>query len=167
VKINYINFNKKLEDKFGSLIDDVFSTIIKKLQLINELECNLFLTSGCKIKKVNKLNRGINKKTDVLSFPALNLEIENLSATLIKENFPTDIIRDTGNLNLGDIMLCYSVVKKQAKKYNNTIEREMAYMVVHSILHLLGYNHDNDDNKKQMRIEEEEVLAQVGLQRSE
>lgn len=166
--INYIRFSKKHINRFKTILDNVLNGVISELNLTNELEVNLFLTNKRVIKVLNKNTRGINKATDVLSYPNLKLtpkDSKNLHTLISKENFKNDIVPDTNNIFLGDIMLCYPIIKKQAKKYGNTLEREMAYMTVHGILHLLGHDHEKETDKKQMRKIEETVLSKLNLSR--
>ena len=68
---------------------------------------------------------------------------------------------------LGDVVICMSVAKKQAEEYGHSVERETVYLFVHSILHLLGFDHETDEEKKHMRIEEENIMNKIGLNRDE
>lgn len=166
--INYGFFSKDMLLEYKQNLDAIFSLVISELKLTNQLEINLNLVSKRVIKKLNKLSRKVNKVTDVLSYPNINLtptDTDKLSLLLSKTNFPNDINIHTGNLFLGEIMLCYPVIKKQAKLYENTLMREMCYMTVHGILHLLGYDHYEETDKKKMRIVEEKILKKINLQR--
>ena len=100
------------------------------------------------IQNMNKRYRGIDKVTDVLSFPQFNDLTE---------------VPSEGEILLGDVMLCIEVAMEQAKEYGHSQERELLYLFTHSILHLLGYDHMNDEEKANMRIREEEVMREIGL----
>lgn len=108
--------------------------------------------SSEEIRELNKLYRGIDSTTDVLSFPQYN-GIEDLP----KE----------GKVILGDVVISTEQALLQADEFGHTPERELTYLFVHSILHLLGYDHEIDDEKKGMRKLEEKIMAQVGLSREE
>ena len=127
------------------------------------LEVNIAFVSPKKIKELNSNFRNVNKVTDVLSFPQLdNIDLFNIT----KEKYPMDYNMETGNVMLGDIYICVKKVKKQSKEYQTTLQREMSYMSVHGLLHLLGYDHIEEDDKKAMRIKEEEILDSLNIVRN-
>ena len=98
--------------------------------------------------------------TDVLSFPLLD-EIRPFT----KENYPFDYDEATDGVSLGSILICDEVAKRQAKEYGHGEEREKAYLFLHGLLHLLGYDHTDEETKNRMRAMEENVLQSVGLAR--
>ncbi|MDD2627307.1 MAG: rRNA maturation RNase YbeY [Clostridia bacterium] len=109
-----------------------------------------------KIKEINYEHRGINKETDVLSFPMFkNKEIEELKSKASKKT--------ENEILLGDIILCPDVIKEQAEEYGTGFNREMLYMITHGVCHLLGYDHEETNDKKDMRKMEEEILKVVGV----
>lgn len=113
-------------------------------------EISLSLVSGEEIRGLNSQFRGIDKETDVLSFPQY------------------DDIGDAGEqeiIPLGDVVICEDVAHRQAEEYGHSYEREFVYLFVHSILHLLGYDHMEEDEKKEMRAAEEQVMQSIGLSR--
>lgn len=112
-------------------------------------EVSFSLVTPDEIKALNTEYRGIERETDVLSFPMLELPEE--SNQLTEEGiFP---------LMLGDIIISTTQAKKQAEEYGNTLEREICYLTVHSVLHLLGYDHIKEDEKRKMRIREKEIMG--------
>ena len=118
-----------------------------------------FVTSDRGIHKLNKAQRGVDKPTDVLSFPALELHPGEL---------PTAEDADPGTdlVPLGDMALSYERVAAQAKEYGHSNRRELAYLVTHSVLHLLGYDHlDEGPDKALMREHEEIILEKLELKR--
>ena len=110
---------------------------------------------------MNKNERGVDKVTDVLSFPTLVIK----SLPVTKKQFPTDIDYESGKLMLGDIIICYEKVKEQAAEYGHSEEREAAYLTLHGILHLLGFDHIEDADRVVMRKHEEEILNSLGITR--
>jgi probable rRNA maturation factor len=84
---------------------------------------------------------------------------------LTKDNFRFDINPTTGNIFVGDICICLYRAKQQAKEYGNSIEREVTYLAVHGLLHLLGYDHMIDSDKTIMRKAEEDIMTKINLER--
>ena len=111
------------------------------------------------IHEINLETRGVDRPTDVLSFPAFALTPGELPG-------PEDADPGTGLVPLGDMVLSMERVQAQAKEYGHSNRRELAYLVVHSVLHLLGYDHlDEGPEKARMREREEPVMALLGLER--
>ena len=120
-------------------------------------EVDVLLTSDEEIHAMNREVRQVDKATDVLSFPAFDLRPGELPG-------PEDADPGTGLVPLGDMMISMEHVKAQAKEYGHSNRRELAYLTVHSVLHLLGYDHvDEGPMKAQMRGREEDILAELGL----
>ena len=115
------------------------------------------------IRAVNRDIRQIDRATDVLSFPMLEFSEGRYGGSLEQDRDP-----DTGRLFLGDVLISLERARAQAQEYGHSAERECAYLTVHSMLHLLGYDHmDEGPQKAAMRAREEEVLASMGLKREE
>lgn len=140
-----------------------YNKIIKKLAKIVTAEMNLPKKSYIEldfvdkdeIKQINNETRKVDKVTDVLSFPNL----DGIFQKQIKlEDFPFDIDYDTKMLNLGSIVMCVDKVHEQAEEYGTGEMREFSYLLAHGILHILGYDHIEDDDKKIMREQEEKIL---------
>ena len=124
-------------------------------------EINVLVTDDMTIRALNQANRDIDKATDVLSFPMF---------TMIPGELPTDwesyLDPESGCVPLGDMAISMDHAKAQAKEFGHSVNREVGYLTVHSILHLLGYDHvDEGVMKKQMRAREEAILAELGLLR--
>ena len=114
-------------------------------------EVDVRVTGDARIREVNLEQRGVDRPTDVLSFPMFSLEPGQLPG-------PEDADPATGLIPLGDMMLSMERVQAQAKEYGHSNRRELAYLVVHSVLHLLGYDHlDEGPEKARMRAREEEI----------
>lgn len=117
----------------------------------NPAEIDVSLVSDEAIKEMNAQFRNIDSETDVLSFP-------------LGENGNFDTNPETGALMLGDVVISVDRAMAQADLYGHGIEREIAFLTVHSVLHLLGYDHENGGLEKTiMREKEEEILAALGL----
>ena len=107
------------------------------------------------IKRLNKEYRGVDKVTDVLSFPLYE-------SGCIPE---PDELEEGEELALGDVVICEEVCEAQAKEYGHSIEREIIYLFTHSVFHLLGYDHETEEDKADMRAREEKVMSLLGLER--
>lgn len=151
LELNYLDIDEN--DSYKEIIKKVLKKCFEIEKLENKnLYVNVVLTNAKNIKSINKEHRGIDKETDVLSFPMFEKnEIANL------DNTNEDI--------LGDMVISIERVEEQAKEYGHSFERELAYMVVHSFYHLLGYDHMTEEDKKEMREKEEKVLGILGIRR--
>ena len=122
-------------------------------------EVDVRVTSDAGIHEINLEMRGVDRPTDVLSFPAFDLRPGELP-----EEADADVA--TGLVPLGDMCLSLERVQAQAKEYGHSNRRELAYLVVHSVLHLLGYDHlDEGPQKAQMRAREDAILEELGISR--
>ena len=122
-------------------------------------EINIMLTDDEGIREVNRTMREIDRATDVLSFPMFDL---------VPGEHPgeEDADPDSGLVPLGDMCISLERAKAQAEEYGHSFEREICYLAVHSVLHLLGYDHlDEGEMKRQMRGREEEIMKQLKLER--
>lgn len=148
-----IDQNVEYENLINKVVNECFKTEgLDKLKLY----ISITLTVPEVIKEANKKYRNIDKATDVLSFPMF--EREELE-TLIKNNYDVEDV-------LGDLIISIPRVKEQAIEYGHSFERELAYMVVHGFYHLMGYDHMEEDDKKEMRQKEDEVLNKLGITRN-
>lgn len=159
-----IKCNKKLKYLEG-YYNNLLNEVVKTFNITNEIEINVEFVSRLAIKKLNKQFRNINKVTDVLSFPTLELKMP-LENMLLKQNFVDDINPETNNIMLGDIYICFNRVKKQAKEYGHSVLRESCYLFLHGVLHLLGFDHIKEEDKTEMRKYEELVLNNLDIQRN-
>ena len=124
-------------------------------------EINVLITDNEGIRAINKAYRQIDKATDVLSFPMFELTPGKLPASWESYKDP-----DTGLVPLGDMAISLERAKQQAAEFGHSARREVGYLTIHSILHLLGYDHvDEGTMKKQMRAAEEAILAEIELPR--
>jgi len=108
------------------------------------------------IKELNRNYRNVNKETDVLSFPIFEFKNGQLQEDIV-------VVED--EIPLGDIVISIEKALQQAKEFGHSLEREVAYLTVHSVLHLLGFDHIEEDDRKVMRKYEEQILDSMGLTR--
>jgi probable rRNA maturation factor len=108
---------------------------------------SIHLVSDERIRELNAQHRGIDKPTDVLSFP-------------LGDDF---VLPPGERVHLGDVVVSYPRAVEQAREYGHSLERELAYLVAHGVLHVLGHDHEGDAERQRMRQREEEALAPLGL----
>ncbi|MGN0166840.1 MAG: rRNA maturation RNase YbeY [Acetatifactor sp.] len=129
-----------------------------------EVQVNIVLTDNEGIRELNRECRGIDRETDVLSFPNVDFAAEGVFD--IDENSEADYFDpDTGELILGDIMISVDRVKEQAENYGHSTRREFAFLVAHSMLHLCGYDHMEAEEAAVMEGKQEEILTGLGITR--
>lgn len=130
-----------------------------------ETQVNLVLTDNVGIRELNRECRGIDRETDVLSFP--NLEFGQEGVFEIPGEAEADCFDlDTGELMLGDIMISVEKVQEQADNYGHSLKREFAFLVAHSMLHLCGYDHMEPGEAEVMERKQEELLTGLGITRT-
>ena len=121
-------------------------------------EVEVVFTDDQRIRILNREFREVDKSTDVLSFPMQFMEAGDFYAD------ECELSPDTGRLMLGEIVMSLEHVKAQAKEYGNTYAHEAAYLAVHSMLHLLGYDHvDEGEDKRKMRGREKLIMSKLGI----
>ena len=159
-KINIV-FEQLSLQKFAikSIIRTCINAVLDAESINVPCEINVLVTDDAGIQVVNRESRHMDKPTDVLSFP----EFELMPGQLPGQE---DADPGTGYVPLGDMAISLERVKAQAKEYGHSNRRELAYLAVHSVLHLLGYDHmDEGEQKAQMRAREETIMAALGLER--
>ena len=128
-----------------------------------EVEVNLLLTMNDEIREMNQNFRQMDKPTDVLSFPMIEYE------TAGNFDFLEDVMDafhpESGELMLGDIVISKEKVISQAEEYGHPVEREYAFLIAHSMLHLFGYDHMEDDERIIMEAKQKEILEQLQILR--
>ncbi len=159
-----INFNKKFNtEKYKRFITNAYGAAMSVIKpKYQGLEVNVAFVSKRQIHLINKEFRNVDRPTDVLSFPTLSYSGDNgtiiTGKDITKSNFASDINPETGNIMLGDIYICLPVCFRQAKTYKTGRQREVSYLAVHGLLHLLGYDHMTDSDKSIMREMEEKIM---------
>lgn len=162
-----INFDCELECEPAIPYKDIISSVVDVVMDYEdcpyESEINVVITSDEEIRKVNKEFRGIDKATDVLSFPMLEYEEPGEFDWL--EDYEQYFNPETGELLLGDIMISMEKVWQQAKEYGHSVERELAFLAAHSMLHLFGYDHMEEDERVIMEQKQREIMEIMGIDR--
>lgn len=128
-----------------------------------ECEINVVITDNEHIRETNREFREIDRATDVLSFPMIEYEVPGQFDWL--EDYDEYFHPETGELLLGDIMISMEKVFEQASEYGHSIERELAFLTVHSVLHLCGYDHMEDDERAVMEQKQREIMDELGISR--
>ena len=129
-----------------------------------EAEINLTLTDNDGIREINREFREVDRPTDVLSFPMLSYTAAGDFAFLEEEN-EEDFNPDSGEAVLGDIVISVEKVEEQALSYGHSQEREFAFLIVHSMLHLFGYDHMEAEDAAVMEPLQEQILQELGISR--
>lgn len=154
-----------LDEKQLKIISEIIDYALREEKVLIPYEVSVIFVDNENIREINNETRGIDRATDVLSFPMLEYEKNKVfkECYLNYEFSPIDL--DGGNLVLGDIVLSLERAKEQSEEFNHSFEREVCYLIIHSILHLLGYDHMEEEDKKVMRKREEEILSKFQINR--
>lgn len=147
----YLEEGQVLEEKLLKKMEDAACVLFAQEGVDEErAEVSLTLVSLEEIRELNRDYRDVDRETDVLSFPQFECV----------EDMP-----EFGELCLGDVVICLDKVEEQAKEFGHSFERELIYLFVHSLLHLVGYDHMEEDEKNEMRQREESVMKAIDLER--
>ncbi len=152
----------KLDADCESLARQVAEAVLAAEQFPYEAEINLVVTDNETIARVNREFRGIDSATDVLSFPMIPFARPD-GYEVIEGNEIGAFNPDTGEVVLGDIMISAEKVILQASEYGHSEKREFAFLVTHSLLHLLGYDHIEDQEATEMEAKQRQILDQLGI----
>ena len=128
-----------------------------------EAEVNLLLTMNEDIRRMNEEFRGLGKATDVLSFPMA--EFEKAGDFEFLESADEYFHPETGELILGDIVISKEKVVSQAEEFGHSIMREFSFLITHSMLHLMGYDHEEEEERIEMERMQEEILEKLEILR--
>lgn len=161
---------KETEDELGFDYEELLKKVAK--EAVNQEGCpysceiNLTLTDNEGIRMLNQEYRGLDVPTDVLSFPMVTYkEAGNFSHLEEPCNKNMHFNLDTGELLLGDIAISVERAREQAEEYGHSLERELAFLMAHSVLHLMGYDHMEDGEREQMEEKQEQILQKLGITR--
>lgn len=130
-----------------------------------EAEVSVLLTGNDEIAVMNSEFRGIESPTDVLSFPMSEYESPADFSIFETDAYSDSFNPETGELMLGDIVISVDKIYEQAQLYGHSPERELGFLTAHSMLHLMGYDHIDDDERTVMEQKQREILDQLGLKR--
>ncbi|AYD40975.1 rRNA maturation RNase YbeY [Clostridium fermenticellae] len=159
------NRQNKIEvaDKLKGYMKDIIEYALKAEGVKVPCEVSVLFVDNESIREINKENRDIDSATDVLSFPMLDYGTSNIFKDVYNDNQFEASDLDDGNLILGDIVISLEKAKEQSIEFDHTFEREVLYLTVHSVLHLLGYDHMEKNEKIIMRKREEEILEEFKI----
>lgn len=152
LQIDIIDQTNSLKLEHETLIQDILILAGKREKIVKNVEISITIVNNEAIQLLNAEYRNKNEATDVLSFQM--------------DNPFRDVHDDTGiPIMLGDIVLSIDKVNEQAKRYNHSFDREIAFLTVHGFLHLIGYTHDNAVEEKIMFQKQEAILEEFSLER--
>lgn len=162
------------EDEYGTallpepekLAQLVISEALDYMECPYEARVGVLLTDDSEIRRLNREHRGIDRPTDVLSFPMIEYGRPGDFSVLDDESVDC-FDPDSGELVLGDIVLSMDRVLSQASEYGHSVRREYAFLITHSMLHLMGYDHMTDEDALEMERLQEEILRELNIVREE
>ncbi len=154
----------KLEIEYETIISKVVEMAMDTEDCPYEAEINVILTDNEEIKNINKSSREVDAPTDVLSFPMVDYETPADFSHL--EDSSEDYFNpETGELLLGDIIVSVEKVTAQAQEYGHSKERELGFLIAHSMLHLFGYDHMEEEERRIMEEKQRMILDKLGITR--
>ena len=154
-----INF-ESVDGKYKKLIKVIYDQAMKFTgNDNNQTWLTISFVKPERIRELNKAFRDVDKVTDVLSFPMLNIVYPQKLEEFKNENEPD------GSLYLGDVVICKKVAKFQAKQYGHSKKREVGFLALHGLLHLLGYDHIEEEDEKIMTQTSNEILDSLNIKR--
>ncbi len=156
--------DRQLHIPYETIIRDIIPAALDYEGCPYEAEVNVLLTDNEAIHEINLEQRGIDAPTDVLSFPMIEFERE-ADFSHVEDAAEDYFNLETGELMLGDIVISVEKVVEQAEKYGHSQDRELAFLVAHSMLHLCGYDHMDDGEREVMEEKQREILAGKGYHR--
>lgn len=145
-------------------LDRLVSCVADEVKCPYEVEVSVTIVHKEEIHKLNKQFRQVDRPTDVLSFPMMEYDAPmDFEGTAFMQSMTCS--PETDELMLGDIVLCAEVIEEQAEQYGHSIEREFSFLVVHSLLHLFGYDHIEEDDRVIMEDKQREIMAILNITR--
>ena len=163
-----VNIERELEREYDFPAEETIRAVIAEaLDFVDcPYECcvNVLLTNDEAIHEMNREYRNTDRATDVLSFPMIDYETP-ADFSMVEEAPEEYADPDSGELLLGDIVISLERMEAQAKEYGHSVKRELAFLTAHSMLHLCGYDHMNDDERVVMEEKQEEILRRLGITR--
>ena len=163
----YCECEEDFIEGYEKIADDVIRTVFEKYPCPFECELSLYIVDAGTIREANASQRGIDRVTDVLSFPNLPFTPECVADfSMIEEGDPDFFDPESGDLCLGEVMICAEKLKEQAENYGHGVVREFAFLLAHSLLHLLGWDHEEEADRIRMEEEQELILKEAGYERT-
>lgn len=163
IQIEY-EAERQLEIPYEQIVRDIIPAVLEYENCPYEAEVNLLFTDNDAIREMNRDYRQVDAPTDVLSFPMIEFEMES-DFSHVEDCVEDCFNPETGELLLGDIVISVEKVAEQAKQYGHSQTRELAFLVAHSMLHLCGYDHMEDEERERMEKKQREILSGKGYSR--
>ena len=149
----------KVEKSLRDLVRSAAKATLLYMDFSTNVEISVMFTDNDEIKELNRLHRGIDRATDVLSFPLIEYDEEgNVLSEFMDFN-------QDGEMVLGDIVISLERAAEQAEEYGHSFSREVGFLTVHSMLHLLGYDHMTPEDEEEMFGYQEDILKEMNLSR--
>ena len=149
-------------EEYFEIIEKTVQAVLKKIgNEEKDVDVDISVVDADEIKEMNAELRGIDRVTDVLSFQNL----ADIKLPISAANYPFDVMPEDGSVFIGEIYICEEKAIEQAEEYGHSIEREIAFLTCHGMLHLLGYDHQTEEQEKEMFSLTEEILTGIGLER--
>lgn len=163
IEIEY-TYEEKFIPDYEKIIRRVIEEALDYENCPYETQVYVLLTDNAEIHQVNLAQRQIDRPTDVLSFPMAEYT-RPADFSDLEEREPDAFHPETGELMLGDILISMDKVREQAAEYGHSEKRELAFLVAHSMLHLMGYDHMEEGERQEMESKQEEILSRCGYVR--
>lgn len=152
-----------LDLDYEDIINTVVNAALDYEDCPYEIELNVILTDNASIQEINRDYRNIDAPTDVLSFPLIYYQVPSDFSKV--EDSDDNFNPETGELLLGDIIVSVEKVMSQAEEYGHSIKRELGFLIAHSMLHLCGYDHMEEEERTVMENKQREILDSLGITR--
>lgn len=153
---------KKQDIPCEDIFHEVAAAVLSQEGCPFEAEISLTLVGNEEIQGMNREHRGIDKVTDVLSFPMTDFQVPG-DFSFLNKGDPEYFDPDSGELMLGDIVICMERAEEQAEEYGHSKKREFAFLIAHSMLHLLGFDHEEEEEERIMLEKQEKALSSLGI----
>lgn len=151
--------NNECKRDISNDVKTIIETALEEKEISDEnVSISISAVDKEEIHRINKEYRNVDRPTDVLSFPIFSREEINNFKNIDKD-------KRVKEMELGDIIICIDILKEHAKEYETGILRETLYMITHGVCHLLGYDHEIPEEKKEMRALEEKILKKIGVEK--
>lgn len=157
--------NKNFSFDEYSLAKKVLKRVLLIENINKNVSVNILVVSSYRIKCMNEKYRGIDKVTDVLSFPNIELKKPGNLDEILESNKSLAYDYTSNSYFLGDIVICYDKLISQSKKYGHSVKREFAFLITHSMLHLIGYDHIKSKDEQRMINKQKQILDDLKIYR--
>jgi probable rRNA maturation factor len=149
----------KVDEALEALVTSIVDKVLDYEECDEDYEVSISFVDNEEMRSLNNEYRGIDKETDVLSFPMLEFAEDGVE----EEDEDAEYIDE--ELALGDIVISMEKAQEQSEDYGHSFERELAFLLVHGMLHLLGYDHEDEASEREMNEKQEAILKEMNLNR--